>query len=146
MKKKKLGAPVTTSEMALLQILWDASRPLNKQEIMEKVQEDPENPLFAKNSFHLLVNELIEKGYLASMDNMGIGRKNARRYAPAVSRNEFLALQVANTQSYQPSDIPEIIAALVEFSPDTDTDAVMNSIEQMIHKRRELAKKENAVE
>ena len=63
---------VTFSEMALLQILWDASRPLNRQEIMAKAYENPEEPLFARTSFHLLANELHKKGLLVPVDNMGI--------------------------------------------------------------------------
>ena len=66
---------VTFSEMALLQILWDASRPLNRQEIMAKAYENPEEPLFARTSFHLLANELHKKGLLVPVDNMGIGRR-----------------------------------------------------------------------
>ena len=63
---KQPNSPVTASEMAFLQILWSASRPLNKQEILEKA--NAEEPLFAKNSFHLLANELIAKGYLTPID------------------------------------------------------------------------------
>ena len=58
---KRQNSSVTASELALLQVLWNSPRPLNKQEIMAKATEDAENPLFAKNSFHILINELIAK-------------------------------------------------------------------------------------
>ena len=134
---------VTFSEMALLQILWDASRPLNRQEIMAKAYENPEEPLFARTSFHLLANEPHKKGLLVPVDNMGIGRKNARRYAPTLSRNEFLALQVSSTENYSPQDMPEIFAALMDYSKDADVGAILTGMEQLIQKKREqLAKKE----
>ncbi|NBK79792.1 hypothetical protein D5272_14650 [bacterium D16-76] len=134
---KRPSSSVTSSELALLQILWNSPRPLNKQEILEKAMEDEENPLFAKNSFHILINELIAKEYLVPVDNLGMGRKNARRYAPTVSRNEFLALQVHTTQDYQATDIPEILAALMELSPDAGTEPVLVGIEKLIKKKRE---------
>ena len=132
---KQPSSSITSSELALLQILWDASRPLNKQEILEKASAD--EPMFAKNSFHLLANELIAKGCLVPIDNGGIGRKNARRYAPTVSRNEFLALQVHATQGYTPKDIPDILAALLDLSGDFDLEPVLEGIQQLTQKRRE---------
>ena len=43
----------------MMQLLWEAGRPLNRAEIMEIALRDPENPLFAKNSFHVIINNLI---------------------------------------------------------------------------------------
>jgi len=131
---KQPSASITASELALLQILWGASRPLNKQEILEKANAN--EPMFAKNSFHLLANELIAKGYLVPIDNGGMGRKNARRYAPTVSRNEFLALQVNAAQGYTPSDIPDILAALLDLSPESELGPVLEGIQQRINKKR----------
>lgn len=135
---KQPNSSITGSELALLQILWGASRPLNKQEILEKASAD--EPMFAKNSFHLLANELIAKGYLVPIDNGGIGRKNARRYAPTVSCNEFLALQVYSAQGYKPADIPDILAALLDLSPDAELGPVLEGIEQLISKKRQEGK------
>lgn len=132
---KQPNSSITASELALLQILWSASRPLNKQEILEKANAD--EPMFAKNSFHLLANELIAKGYLIPIDNGGIGRKNARRYAPTVSCNEFLAMQVFSAQTYKPSDIPDILTALLDLSSGMDLEPVLAGIEQVITKRRQ---------
>lgn len=131
---KQSYPPVTASELALLQILWESSRPLNKQEILEKASAD--EPMFAKNSFHLLANELIAKGYLLPIDNSGIGRKNARRYAPTVSCNEFLAMQVSSSQTYKPSDIPDILSALLDLSSGLDLEPILMGIEHIITKRR----------
>lgn len=141
---KRPDSAVTSSEMAMLQILWESSRPLNKQEIMEKANED--EPLFAKNSFHVLINELIAKGYLVPVDNMGLGRKNARRYAPTVSRNEFWAAQVSSSKNFRPMDIPEVLASLMDFSPDGSSEAVLDGIEKIIKRKREEAKEGEAKE
>ena len=59
MKRKKPYIRLTNSEFAMMQLLWEAGRPLNRAEIMEIALRDPENPLFAKNSFHVIINNLI---------------------------------------------------------------------------------------
>ena len=48
MKRKKPYIRLTNSEFAMMQLLWEAGRPLNRAEIMEIALRDPENPLFAK--------------------------------------------------------------------------------------------------
>ena len=131
---KQPASSTTASELAFLQILWTASRPLNKQEILEKAGGD--HPMFAKNSFHLLANELIAKGYLVAIDNGGIGRKNARRYAPTVSRNEYLALQIHSAKGYSALDIPDILSALLKLSSGANLEPVLAGIEQVIAKRQ----------
>ena len=77
MKRKKPYIRLTNSEFAMMQLLWEAGRPLNRAEIMEIALRDPENPLFAKNSFHVIINNLIGYQFIAAFINDGPGRKNA---------------------------------------------------------------------
>ena len=86
MKRKKPYIRLTNSEFAMMQLLWEAGRPLNRAEIMEIALRDPENPLFAKNSFHVIINNLIGYQFIAAFINDGPGRKNARRFAPLLTR------------------------------------------------------------
>ena len=44
MKRKKPYIRLTNSEFAMMQLLWEAGRPLNRAEIMEIALRDPENP------------------------------------------------------------------------------------------------------
>ena len=53
MKSKKAHVRLTNSELAMMQLLWEAGRPLNRAEIMEIALHNPDDPLFAKNSFHV---------------------------------------------------------------------------------------------
>lgn len=101
MKRKKPYIRLTNSEFAMMQLLWEAGRPLNRAEIMEIALRDPENPLFAKNSFHVIINNLIGYQFIAAFINDGPGRKNARRFAPLLTRNEYAGLQIATTEHYK---------------------------------------------
>ena len=47
MKGKQVHIRLTNSEFAMMQLLWEAGRPLNRAEIMEIALRDGDNPLFA---------------------------------------------------------------------------------------------------
>ncbi|MGN0478099.1 MAG: BlaI/MecI/CopY family transcriptional regulator [Hominenteromicrobium sp.] len=129
MKSKKVHVRLTNSELAMMQLLWEAGRPLNRAEIMEIALRDPDNPLFAKNSFHVIINNLMAYQFIAAFMNNGAGRKNARRFAPMITRNEYFAQQIATTDHYKASDIPEIVAALFKYTKGADKDELLEKIE-----------------
>ena len=128
MKNKKVNIRLTNSELDMMQLLWEAGRPLNRAEIMDIALSDPENPLFAKNSFHVIINNLMSYQFIAAFMNNGSGRKNARRFAPMITRNEYFAMQIATTEHYETTDIPEIVAALFKYSKVTDKEEVLEQV------------------
>ncbi len=134
MKRKKPYIRLTNSEFAMMQLLWEAGRPLNRAEIMEIALRDPENPLFAKNSFHVIINNLIGYQFIAAFINDGPGRKNARRFAPLLTRNEYAGLQIATTEHYKASDIPEIVAAIFKYTKDADKEELLPKIEEAVRR------------
>ena len=134
MKRKKPYIRLTNSEFAMMQLLWEAGRPLNRAEIMEIALRDPENPLFAKNSFHVIINNLIGYQFIAAFINDGPGRKNARRFAPLLTRNEYAGLQIATTEPYKASDIPEIVAAIFKYTKDADKEELLPKIEEAVRR------------
>lgn len=134
MKNKKIHIRLTNSELEMMQLLWEAGRPLNRAEIMEIALRNPENPLFAKNSFHVIINNLMGYQYIAAFMNNGAGRKNARRFAPMITRNEYFAQQIATTEHYENSDIPEIVAALLKFSKVADKEGMLEKIGEAVRR------------
>ena len=128
MKNKKVHVRLTNSELAMMQLLWEAGRPLNRAEIMEIALSNPDDPLFAKNSFHVIINNLMDYKFIAAFMNNGVGRKNARRFAPMITRNEYFAQQIATTEHYKNSDIPEIVAALLKYSKVADKEDMLEQI------------------
>ena len=117
-----------------MQLLWEAGRPLNRAEIMEIALRDPENPLFAKNSFHVIINIWSVTSSLQLSSNDGPGRKNARRFAPLLTRNEYAGLQIATTEHYKASDIPEIVAAIFKYTKDADKEELLPKIEEAVRR------------
>ena len=127
MKRKKPYIRLTNSEFAMMQLLWEAGRPLNRAEIMEIA-------LFAKNSFHVIINNLIGYQFIAAFINDGPGRKNARRFAPLLTRNEYAGLQIATTDHYKASDSPEIVAAIFKYTKDANKEELLPKIEEAVRR------------
>ena len=134
--KKRKRFPLTKSELALMEILWDADRPLGRPEIVEAAVSEKGEPLFAVNSFHLLINDLIDKEYIVVVGGMGKDHNYARRYAPTVTRNEHFALQITSSEKFTPEDIPSIVCSLLKYSHVDDVDSLLNEIEKLVKRRR----------
>ena len=134
--KKRKRFPLTKSELALMEILWDADRPLGRPEILEAAVSDKGEPLFAVNSFHLLINDLIDKEYLVVVSGLGKERNYARRYAPTVTRNEHFALQITSSEKFTQEDIPSIVCSLFKYAHVEDVDSMLQEIEKLAKRRR----------
>ncbi len=98
-----------------------------------KSLRDPDDPLFAKNSFHVIINNLMHISLLQLMNN-GAGRKNARRFAPMITRNEYFAQQISTTEHYTAADIPEIVAAMFKYTKGADREELLPKIEQAVRR------------
>lgn len=134
MKNKKVHVRLTNSELDMMQLLWEAGRPLNRAEIMEIALRDPDHPLFAKNSFHVIINNLMGYQFIAAFMNNGAGRKNARRFAPMITRNEYFALQISTTEHYENADIPEIVAALFKYSKVQNKEEMLEQVSTAVRR------------
>lgn len=128
--KRKKAYQLTNSEFVLMEILWEAGRPLCRPEIISAAVNEKGEPLFAVSSFHLLVNELLDKGYIKVVTGTGRGRKHARSYAPTLSRNQHFALQIVRSGNVGPMDIPDIVCSLMQYAEVDDTTMVLNKIEE----------------
>ena len=78
-KKVEVGGPLTNSELILMNILWDAQRPITGPEILAYVNASPEGPAFARTSYHAMVNNLLDKNYIISIGGCGHGKNQARK-------------------------------------------------------------------
>lgn len=132
MKKKNKVTLLTNAELAIMQILWCSDRPLERSEVCAAAEKKVDTPVFNKNSFHVLINDLITKNMVVALDAAGFTNRNARRYAPTISRNEYFAWQIASTEHYNPEDIPSIISSLFKFSKIEDFDSIINKLDEFV--------------
>lgn len=133
---KKKSFHLTKSELGLMNILWSSERPLSRPEILERATEGGE-PTIPLSTFHLMVNNLLDKQYIISVnDPNGRVKKHTRRYAANVTRNEHYALQITTSEQYKPSDIPGIVCSLFRYSGISDPTEILEEIAKMAAPRR----------
>lgn len=133
---KKQAYRLTNLELAVMDILWDAERPLSRTEALEAGVDEKGEPLFAASSFHLLINSLIALNYILVINRAGKNENYGRRYTPNVTRAEHYAHQITAANSFTPQDIPAIICALFQYADVKDTNVVLKEVEELLEKKK----------
>lgn len=133
---KKQAYRLTNLELAVMDILWDAERPLSRNEVLEAGVDEKGEPLFAASSFHLLINNLIDLNYILVINRVGKNENYGRRYTPNVTRAEHYARQITAANSFTPQDVPAIICALFHYADIKDTDAVLREAAELLEKKK----------
>ena len=78
---------LTKSELEIMNVLWEAGRPLTRGEILE-LSVDKQ---WKDNSIHILLNRLLAKGAIAEGGFTRSGKSYGRLYEPQISGVEYYA-------------------------------------------------------
>ena len=126
---KKKPDHLTKSERIFMEILWDAGRPLSRPEVVELAQQQ-HGVAMPMSTFHLLVNRLLEIGYISPVaEPSGRVKRHTRQFVPKVTRNEHFALQIVWSDKFVPGDIPSIVCALFRFARVPDPVQILRAVE-----------------
>ncbi len=79
-------------ERELMEILWDAGEPLDRQEILGRAEAG--SVTWKPNSIHILLNNLLMKGAVAVAGYYLNSRKLGRTFAPAITKEQYAIMQV----------------------------------------------------
>jgi predicted transcriptional regulator len=94
-------------ERAIMEALWDADRPLLIRELLVPVNADSPKPS-AYTTVQTVADRLVQKGMLRRTAD-----RNAWRYAPTRSREEYVASMMAEALAGVPDRGP-VLARFVE--------------------------------
>ena len=84
----------------------------------------------------MLINDLMDKNYIAPMGGAGKDTNYGRRFAPLVTRNEHFALQITSSEKFTQEDIPSIVCSLFKYAHVEDVDSMLQEIEKLAKRRR----------
>ena len=120
-------------ELSILQLLWSENRPLSRPEILDSLFPDDKNK---QTSVHRYLNNLLEQGYITISGSVLCGKIYGRTYAPAITREEYISLQIAKLI---PSSSPKkrilgLVSSFIE--EDYVDDSVLSDLEELIQKKR----------
>ncbi len=120
---------LTRSEVEIMEVLWKEGKPLTSSDIINL----SENRTWKKSYVHLLLNSLLSKDMIEVVGFVKTTKNYARTFDVKISKEEYSVNQFTNMQSFKETDIPKIVAALIDK---TDNDEIFKELEEMIEQRK----------
>lgn len=120
---------LTKSELEIMELLWKESEPLTSSQIIEMSVDRS----WKKSYVHLLLNSLLEKEMVEIVGFVKTTKNYARTFRAKVSKEEYSVGRFTSMSSFEQSDIPKIVSALIKK---TDDESLISELEQMIEKRK----------
>ena len=83
---------LTRSEMEIMDVLWDASFPLSRADLLDR----SEQKRWKDSSVHILLNGLLNKGAISEAGFVKRSKTYGRTFLPTLTREEYFAQLVFN--------------------------------------------------
>ncbi|MDO4300520.1 MAG: BlaI/MecI/CopY family transcriptional regulator [Clostridia bacterium] len=84
----KQKSHLTKKEYEVMKVLWNSEKPLLISDLLLMTEN------VAENSLHPMVKSLLKKGYIKVVGNMKVAKTQSRFYAPALTVDEYAAIQL----------------------------------------------------
>ena len=120
---------LTKSEMEIMDVLWDAGKPLSRADLLDRSEEKT----WKDSSVHILLNGLLQKGAIVEAGLVKRSKTYGRVFLPALTREEYFAPTIFS-HPHKPSIIG-LFDALLRRDDITreDLDQLASMIEQRKH-------------
>ena len=120
---------LTKSEMEIMDVLWDAGKPLSRADLLDRSEEKT----WKDSSVHILLNGLLQKGAIVEAGLVKRSKTYGRVFLPALTREEYFA-STSFSHPHKPSIIG-LFDALLRRDDITreDLDQLASMIEQRKH-------------
>ena len=119
---------LTKSELEVMNVLWQANRPLSRSEILTLST----SKTWKDSSIHILLNGLLNKNAIKEAGYVRSGKTFGRLYAANISCQEYYAKNVFAGSSKEV--IPMLFSALIQS--DGISPELINELEDMLEKRK----------
>lgn len=105
---------LTNSELAVMEVLWQAEKELSSAEIIERSKDAG----WKKSYIHLMLNSLLDKGMIEVVGFVKRTKNYARAFKPKISKAEYVLHQAENKCGYE--ELVKAIAARVGSAEELD--------------------------
>ncbi|MDD5863511.1 MAG: BlaI/MecI/CopY family transcriptional regulator [Firmicutes bacterium] len=78
---------LTKSEMEIMDVLWEAGKPLSRADLLEHSEEKT----WKDSSVHILLNGLLQKGAIQEAGLVKRSKTFGRLFTPTLTREEYFA-------------------------------------------------------
>ena len=121
---------LTKSELEIMNVIWDAKRPLTRGEILDLSVDKK----WKDNSIHILLNRLLEKGAIIEGGFARSGKSYGRLYEPNITGVDFYAENVLSGGDQERLEM--LFDALLK-RPDIDADMIKKFESKLEEKKKE---------
>lgn len=118
----------TKSELEIMNVLWQANRPLSRSEILTLST----SKTWKDSSIHILINGLLNKNAIKEAGYVRSGKTFGRLYAANISCQEYYAKNVFAGSSKEV--LPMLFSALIQS--DGISPELIDELEDMLEKRK----------
>lgn len=126
-KSTKEKVRVTKSELEILEVMWEYGKPVTASELVSIATDKT----WKASSVHLLMNSLIEKGYIKIAGFQKTTKNYARTFSPTLSKKDFVLNDTLNAYN---DNIEEIFDDLLELASRNDLLKIKENIENKLNK------------
>lgn len=127
---------LSTNELAVLRVLWDAKSPLSRPEILERISNTDWNP----NSIHMVLNNLIKKGFVAVAGVARCGQRYGRTYSAAKTQGDYASELALTAIPELPSEESVLVVMSAMIKGQGIGPATIEKLQNILDQRRaELA-------
>lgn len=129
---------LSDNELAVLRALWTADTPLSRPEILDRIPNNNWNP----NSIHLVLNNLIKKGFIKIEGMARCGQSYGRTYSASKTQGEYAASLALNAvpDTSEDENVFEIMSAMVKSTKLNEK--TIDLLQQMLEDERNKLNKE----
>ena len=78
---------LTKSEMEIMDVLWEAGKPLSRSDLLERSEEK----IWKDSSVHILLNGLLQKNAIQAAGLVKRSKTYGRVFVPTLTREEYFA-------------------------------------------------------
>lgn len=122
---------LSDNELAVLRALWNADAPLSRPEILERISGNNWNP----NSIHLVLNNLLKKGFISIEGMARCGQSYGRTYTATKTQGEYAAKLALNALCDTPEEsVLEVMSAMVKSTKLNEK--TIDLLQQMLEEQR----------
>lgn len=101
---------LSENELAVMTALWSGDGPLSRPEILRRITKTNWNP----NSIHLVLNNLIKKGFVQAGDLARCGQSYGRTYRAVRTRGKYAAaLALEASEGPEEARVLDVMNAIV---------------------------------
>lgn len=118
---------LTRSEMEIMDVLWEAGKPLSRSDLLEQSGEKT----WKDSSVHILLNGLLQKNAIREAGIVKRSKTYGRLFAPTLTREEYFA-ETIFSHRHKP-EIVGLFAALLRREDISSTQ--LNQIAELVNKK-----------